>query len=212
MLLLSRIKYIVWNHQFQFAGYYAAQQQGFYAAEGLNVEIRGGGYDQQGRAVRPVDLTQIGNRRKFEQNLAHEFSRAKRYQSPLSLIEIDIDDFKQINDQFGHQAGDEVIKRLAIVTGVQLRESDYFSRNGGEEFVVISTNSTENQALVLAERIRQANMKKHVDYGGVNIQYTVSLGDAVLQTTDRCSDDLFRRCDQALYQAKIQGRNQDVMG
>lgn len=157
-------------------------------------------------------LTQIGNRRKFERNLTHEFSRAKRYGLPLSLIEIDIDYFKQINDQFGHQAGDEVIKQLAVTTGAQLRESDYFSRNGGEEFVVISANTTEDQILVLAERIRKANMNIHVDFNDVTIQYTISLGVSLLLASDEEGDDLFKRCDRALYQAKLQGRNRIVVG
>lgn len=152
-------------------------------------------------------LTQIANRHKFNQDIEEEFYRARRYKQPLSLLVFDIDKFKCINDRFGHAAGDEVLKSLAQVTGKVLRSSDKFARFGGEEFAIILPNTEVDYAEFLAERIRSVNSGNTVTAGEFRISYTISIGLAQLADSDRDYEALFRRSDDALYEAKRSGRN-----
>lgn len=152
-------------------------------------------------------LTQIANRHKFNLDIEEEFYRARRYKQPLSLLIFDIDKFKRINDRFGHVAGDDVLKSLAQVTGAVLRSSDKFARFGGEEFVIILPNTEAGYAESLAERIRSVNSKNTVTFGEFQISYTISIGLAQLADSDKDSEALFRRSDDALYTAKRSGRN-----
>jgi diguanylate cyclase (GGDEF)-like protein len=152
-------------------------------------------------------LTGIYNRHAFQREFAREFSRAKRYKQPFSVLIIDIDFFKAINDKFGHLAGDEVIKSLSRVTSKLLRASDLFARYGGEEFVIMLPNTIELEAIALAERILKVNQQNTVTFEGDTIRYTISMGVTELWEDDEDINDLFKRGDELLYEAKHAGRN-----
>jgi diguanylate cyclase (GGDEF)-like protein len=152
-------------------------------------------------------LTGIYNRHAFQREFTREFSRAKRYRQPFSVLIIDIDFFKAINDKFGHLAGDEVIRSLSRVTGKLLRASDLFARYGGEEFVIMLPNTIEAEAIALAERILKVNQQNTVTYEGDSIRYTISMGVTELWDQDENINDLFKRGDELLYEAKHAGRN-----
>lgn len=152
-------------------------------------------------------LTKLDNRRAFFEHLDVEISRAKRSRLPLTLIAMDLDRFKSINDRYGHQTGDEVLKQFAEVCAVELRATDVLARTGGEEFFIILPAAGPRDASGVAERIRQAvEGSQHVTDNGDELQYTVSLGVACLQEgMDMYT--LLHRADQALYLAKGAGRN-----
>jgi diguanylate cyclase (GGDEF)-like protein len=157
-------------------------------------------------------LTKIGNRRSFEVRLAEEAARHGRYDLPLSLILVDLDHFKVVNDTHGHPAGDEVLRDMAVLLGEGLRSSDYPARYGGEEFVVILPHTSHDQAALLAERLRQRVAERVFRIGaskkGLNL--TVSVGVASL-APGGTSESLVLLADQALYVAKNNGRNRVVL-
>ena len=144
-------------------------------------------------------LTRLPNRRAFELALTRELSRAERYGTPFSLVLVDLDRFKQINDTLGHDHGDEVLRRVArfLVEGV--RREDVVARWGGEEFALLLPSTRASDALRLAERLRQA--LEDLDLG-----VTASFGVAEYLPGES-EEALFRRADQALYRAKERGRN-----
>lgn len=151
-------------------------------------------------------LTGLFNRRRFHDVLAKEFERSKRYSSPLALVMIDIDHFKEVNDNYGHQTGDAILKQVAGIFQNNIREIDTAARYGGEEFMVVLPNTEKNGALHVAERIRagMANGK----FGEVGMPITVSLGVTGMPDKDIDDEDKFIRCaDLALYRAKQNGRN-----
>ncbi|MEW6445432.1 MAG: diguanylate cyclase [Pseudomonadota bacterium] len=147
-------------------------------------------------------LTMIANRAKFNSVLQHEYSRAQRYGTPLSLILFDIDHFKRINDTHGHLCGDKVLREVARLVGENLRSSDHFARWGGEEFVILTPENQTN-AKALAEKIR-ALIAHHPfePVGALTCSFGVTRcdGDATL-------DDYLMQADKALYRAKESGRN-----
>jgi diguanylate cyclase (GGDEF)-like protein len=150
------------------------------------------------------ELTAISNRRKFKEALDHEVRRNRRYsEQPFSIVLMDIDHFKQVNDKFGHSAGDKMLRHMVTTICPYVRDTDLFARWGGEEFVLMLPHTLASDALVTAERIRLAVESKELeDFGGV----TLSLGITQYQAPE--SDDaLFVRADQALYRAKSMGRN-----
>ncbi len=153
-------------------------------------------------------LTGLHNRRHFMETATQEFERARRYRMPLSLLMIDADRFKSINDRFGHHIGDEVLKALAMIGRRQLREIDLFARLGGEEFAVLLPQTDFVDARVVAERLRQAIAGHTVDTEQGVLNFTVSLGLSSLNPATVDLDDLLRQADVALYQAKQNGRNQ----
>jgi diguanylate cyclase (GGDEF)-like protein/PAS domain S-box-containing protein len=148
-------------------------------------------------------LTGIWNRRHFEQVAAAEREQALRYMQPLSMLLFDIDHFKQVNDRFGHQTGDQVLIALTRLVGQALRATDVLARWGGEEFVVVMPHCTEPEAMQLAEKLRVLVAAHPFPQVGA---VTVSLGVAQFET-DETLDDWFKRVDQALYDAKSGGRN-----
>ncbi len=148
-------------------------------------------------------LTQIYNRRKLEAIIETEIERAKRYNRPLSLIMLDIDDFKRVNDTYGHQVGDNVLKELANILKNNIRVSDTAGRWGGEEFMIVVPETAANNAWELAEKIR--NLIASSSFAGSCI-ITISLGLAQLQPGDNF-DSFLKRVDDALYQAKSRGKN-----
>lgn len=154
-------------------------------------------------------LTGINNRASMEQHLEHQVMLAVRHRTPLSLLMIDIDLFKAVNDTFGHLAGDTALSAVAHSIAKCTRNSDIVFRYGGEEFAVILTNTSSAGAQLLAERIRASIETMAVDAGASDIRLTVSIGVADLRPGDG-SVDLVERADKLLYRAKIRGRNQVV--
>ncbi len=155
-------------------------------------------------------LTNIFNRRHFEKLLHSEFRRAKRYSFPLSCIMLDIDHFKNFNDTYGHQFGDEVLKEVAGLLKNLTREVDIVARYGGEEFIVILPETDSEGALTLAERIRGRLAGKQYTCKGKKLTITVSLGVSTMKPdSEDIADEqkLVFQADQALYQAKGAGRN-----
>ncbi len=154
-------------------------------------------------------LTELYNRRHFIEQANKEYSRAKRYNLSLTLISIDIDHFKSINDNFGHPAGDKVLVAVSKQLQESLRQTDVLARIGGEEFSILLPETSTDDALVFAERLRKAQSQLRIsgDWQG-EIQLSVSIGISSYQANDIEFDALFSRADKALYQAKHAGRNQ----
>lgn len=148
-------------------------------------------------------LTEAKNRRAFNDKLAEEWSRAQRYGTALSLVLLDVDKFKLFNDQFGHPAGDEVLKKVALIIMASVRGTDFFARYGGEEFALILPNTDAEGAIILAERLRErvaeANWKDRA--------ITASFGITTLTPAMRKAEELTSRADEALYKSKERGRN-----
>ena len=155
-------------------------------------------------------LTKIANRRRFEERLDEEAQRHGRYELPLSLILLDLDHFKNINDSHGHQTGDAVLKGVALLLEESLRSSDFPARFGGEEFAVILPHTSREQAVLLAERIRLRVSQRDFGQCEQPVRVTVSAGVAALEPGAR-GQELVSLADQALYLAKNGGRNRVVV-
>lgn len=153
-------------------------------------------------------LTSLANRGHWESCMQNEFARVRRYQGMASLILLDIDHFKAINDTYGHQAGDEVLRQVAAIIRESLRDTDKPGRYGGEEFAVLLPNTDAENALILAERLRNAVASHDFNCEQNHLKLTVSLG--VAQLDDAMPDYLkwVEAADHALYQSKHAGRNQ----
>jgi diguanylate cyclase (GGDEF)-like protein len=151
-------------------------------------------------------LTQVFNRRYFLEQLDREVSRAKRYRRELSLILFDIDHFKQINDTYGHLAGDYVLKQLATVIKGKIRREDILARYGGEEFAIVLPEIDANNALQFAEKIRKLVEKAPFKFEDTKIAVTVSVGMGSCSDNDDAAS-LIKRTDEKLYEAKGAGRN-----
>ncbi|PVV12527.1 MAG: diguanylate cyclase [gamma proteobacterium symbiont of Ctena orbiculata] len=159
-------------------------------------------------------LTELHNRRYLDRRINEEIARAARYRQPLSCLFIDADHFKRINDSYGHQAGDTVLRELANRIRSQLRASDIATRFGGEEFALLLPQTTLNEALMLAERIRmEVNTQPVPLDDGSSLQLSVSIGVSetlpLSNKTQQMADgeQLLVNADQALYTAKKNGRN-----
>ena len=157
------------------------------------------------------ELTKLANRRSFFIRGNEEILRAKRYLTPLSLIMLDIDKFKLINDSFGHEYGDMALQSLADILRSKVREVDVVGRLGGEEFGVLLPNTDVDHALILAERLRLAVEKESSLKNEIQFSFTASFGVAELNNEMSTLDDFLRNADTAMYQAKNQGRNRVVM-
>lgn len=153
-------------------------------------------------------LTGLFNRRHFESCLDREFSRAKRYKNDLSFAIIDIDFFKQVNDTYGHSCGDYILKETAYLITNNFRLSDMVFRYGGEEFVVILTETPKENALIPLERLRKAFENADFKFNGKKIKITISSGISAINDKVSTAWDLFDEADKALYCAKENGRNQ----
>jgi diguanylate cyclase (GGDEF)-like protein len=154
-------------------------------------------------------LTELFNRRYFRQRLEEEYQRARRYAVPLSLLLIDVDDFKRVNDHYGHPAGDTVLRAIADVLRRSVRAFDVCCRYGGEEFVLVLPGSDSSDALSTAQRVRQAieGQPHPLRAGSAPLRVTVSIGSVTLDTGDTV-DRLIDEADRALYEAKQRGKNQ----
>jgi diguanylate cyclase (GGDEF)-like protein len=154
-------------------------------------------------------MTHLFNHQHFLEILMQEIARASRYNHPLSLIMADIDLFKSINDEYGHLAGDRIIKTVAGCLLQETRESDHVARYGGEEFAVILPETILKDACIVAERIRKSIDSLRIKHDETLIHFTMSFGIAALPSNEGiASDELIKRADSALYVAKKQGRNQ----
>ena len=156
-------------------------------------------------------LTKSLTRRQLFNIAESEFLRYARYHRPLSILVMDADRFKKINDSYGHHAGDIVLRSLSLVALEQKRAQDTFGRLGGEEFGLILPETTLEQARIVAERIQKTWEKSPVNLDGEMIHSTVSIGVAEANPDDRSFDDILRRADRMMYKAKEAGRNQVVI-
>jgi diguanylate cyclase (GGDEF)-like protein len=160
-------------------------------------------------------LTGVYNRRFMEQRLHEEVSKARRYHFKLAVLLLDLDHFKRVNDELGHQAGDQVLIEIGNLVNRELRDSDILARYGGEEFLVIAPNTAPTAATALAERLRNC-IESHTfltDFNKVpkqEIRITVSIGVANFDDSSNDEGSLVKVADQNLYRAKDGGRNQVV--
>ncbi len=154
-------------------------------------------------------LTGVGNRSALENNLERDIALAKRHNQPLTVLVIDIDNFKDVNDNFGHSAGDHILKAVAEEMRHCCRDADSSYRFGGEEFVILLNKTDADGSAVVAERLRRNIESMASSYEDQAIDVTVSIGVATLLKDDNLPS-LFARADKALYQAKNNGRNQVV--
>lgn len=154
-------------------------------------------------------LTRLNNRAAFDTSLAREVDLSQRQHSPLSLIVLDIDHFKIVNDSYGHRAGDLALRTLAESLIHNLRLSDIAFRYGGEEFTILLSNTDKVAAHAVAERVRTAATQLRCDDETRSFSLTISLGVTELQQGESAAT-LFDRADQALYQAKKTGRNKTI--
>jgi diguanylate cyclase (GGDEF)-like protein len=152
-------------------------------------------------------LTGLYNRGHWEASLKAAYARHQRYGNALSLVMLDIDHFKRVNDTYGHQAGDKVIEQVARLLHEHVRESDVAGRYGGEEFGVVLSDTDSAGGQIFAERLRKAVEASLVQYNGQDIRFTVSLGVADLSQPANDHAELIARADQALYTSKKTGRN-----
>ena len=152
-------------------------------------------------------LTGLNNRRHFLALAQSEWSRFRRYGRPLALLMIDIDLFKSVNDQYGHDAGDAVIKAVAEILQRHKRTSDIAGRLGGEEFALILPEATLDSAVVAGERLRQLVAERVIAVESGRVSVTISIGASACDGATNGFDELLKRADVALYEAKRAGRN-----
>jgi diguanylate cyclase (GGDEF)-like protein len=151
-------------------------------------------------------LTELPNRRALDERLHQEWARLLRHGGHLSVIMADLDQFKKVNDQFGHPAGDEVLRQVARLLAKDCRESDMPARYGGEEFVVIAPETTAQAAADFAERLRRSICSRLLEVHGKAVEVTASFGVADNEGP-KSPEELVQAADQALYRAKSAGRN-----
>lgn len=162
--------------------------------------------ETQQQAMRDV-LTGIPNRQAYEERLASEIARSKRYGTPLSMVVWDIDKFKAINDNYGHAGGDRVLKVVAELLSTRVRETDFVARYGGEEFVMLMPETNVDQAMLVANKLRSDIEQTPFHFHDARVPVTISAGVAQYHPEELVSA-LFERADAVLYAAKEAGRNQ----
>jgi diguanylate cyclase (GGDEF)-like protein len=151
-------------------------------------------------------LTELANRRAFDNRLEQEWARASRYALRLAMIMMDVDHFKNVNDEHGHQVGDEVLRQVARRFHMGFRQSDLLFRYGGDEFTLLLPETTAAYALELAERLRLGLCMEPVLASGMRLDVTASFGVADNNGLDK-AEQLVAAADESLYQAKAEGRN-----
>ena len=152
-------------------------------------------------------LTQIYNKRYFVEFIDRELARCQRYNRPLTLVMFDLDHFKKINDEFGHLAGDYVLKRLAnSIMAKNIRKEECFARYGGEEFAIVLPDTPKQNGAILAEKIRQMVQDTRFEFETNVIPVTISMGVSEMTKGDAV-DSFIQRADEKLYESKQTGRN-----
>ncbi|MDB4990824.1 MAG: domain/GGDEF domain protein [Myxococcaceae bacterium] len=170
-----------------------------------NVEAQ---YHEEIYRLMTVDgLTQVYNRRYFQEAVEREFARSRRYQHPFVLVLLDIDHFKHINDRYGHQAGDTVLRKVGALLKTNIRTNDLAARIGGEEFAVILPETRGKGGHALAEKLRRIIAGETFVHGDDTIMATVSLGVAEFSAKLDSPEALIKLADERLYGAKNSGRN-----
>lgn len=158
-------------------------------------------------------LTGLTNRQQLEVSLQNEVFRSRRYRSPLSLVMLDVDYFKAVNDTFGHQEGDDVLMGVALIIKNLCRSHDVAARYGGEEFVLILPETNASGAWIIAERVREEVENHRFNHEGKVHSVTISCGIAEFNNQgNQDYTELIRVADDALYQAKESGRNRTILG
>ena len=153
-------------------------------------------------------LTGIDNRRAFLEHGLHIFKTSQRYQYPMSLLMLDLDFFKSINDKYGHATGDRVLVDFAAAVKCDMRQIDLFGRLGGEEFCLLLQQTNRRDAISVADRIRQRVQNMTLfEANAEPLNVTVSIGVAVIEDHDLTLENVIERADKALYKAKTSGRN-----
>lgn len=207
--LIARIRYHskAYSNQLQRDEAYRALRESQRQLTEKNIELQ--------RLTHVDGLTEICNRRHFNEHIQMEWSRSLRDQSPLSLLMIDIDDFKQYNDTYGHLGGDEALKQVASTLQQNAnRSTDLVARYGGEEFALIMTTTPLTGASFMAEKLRMAVRDLQLVHGGSTVagHLTVSVGGAsTIPQRGGSSLQLIEAADKALYEAKRSGKNREVM-
>jgi len=168
-------------------------------------------YRQTEKLALTDGLTGLYNHRRFQERLSEEIARCERNPQPLSLVMIDLDHFKRVNDQYGHPVGDTVLRGVAKLLKESIRKVDLAARYGGEEFVLLLVGTDPAGAHRLAERIREAGERLSFRAEGREFRISLSLGLASYPADARRKEDLIERADQALYRAKQAGRNRSVL-
>lgn len=153
------------------------------------------------------ELTQLNNRRQIINLSEDSFELCKRYQTPATLLVFDIDHFKQFNDRYGHDVGDRVLVRVAETAQIAMRKTDHVGRFGGEEFLVLLTNTSQAGAADIAERLRQAVAAIADSDDAIKSPITISIGGAEMKAAFNTLDEVIKQADNALYAAKQAGRN-----
>ena len=172
---------------------------------GGNIE---GQYHEEIYRLMTVDgLTQVHNKRYFEEMLEREVSRCMRYQRSFSLILFDIDHFKHINDTYGHLAGDAVLRQIGTLVNSRVRRDDVVARTGGEEFSIIVPEIQLEGASELARKLNRLIDDEQFEFEGTRMDVTISLGVAEWNESFESGEDIVRAADQKLYEAKRTGRN-----
>jgi two-component system, cell cycle response regulator len=173
--------------------------------EGGNIE---GLYHEEIYKLTTTDgLTQVYNKRYLLETLEREISRCHRYARELSLVMLDIDRFKRINDTFGHLAGDSVLRQVAQVIKARIRREDVLARYGGEEFALVLPEIDAAGAAITAEKARKLVERQRFTFEGTSMPVTISCGVAAMKGEGIASAELIKRADEKLYEAKESGRN-----
>ncbi|QNI36901.1 GGDEF domain-containing protein [Edaphobacter albus] len=167
-------------------------------------------YANQELLARTDSLTGLLNRRGMEDQSTREIGRSRREGTPLAVLAIDLDYFKNINDKYGHETGDTVLCSVAKALTSAMRGHDFAARLGGEEFIVVLSNTNRENAVITAERLRSSVAALSIPVRPYNLGFTASFGIAILHPGDTLEDAL-RRADHALYEAKLAGRNRIVL-
>jgi diguanylate cyclase (GGDEF)-like protein len=192
-------------------------RRAYHALETAHRELQES-FAREQHLARIDELTGVNNRRSLVEFMEQEFKVAMRYRVPLSVIMFDIDDFKQINDTFGHSVGDQVLQCLTQVVRAKLRSADVIGRYGGDEFVILCPHTSAQEALPMAERIHTGSASIRMETGKGPLTVTISIG--IAQTTHSSVpgpgksdtlENLLRCADQALYAAKQTGKNRTVI-
>ena len=166
-----------------------------------------GSYNKRLEQLATIDeLTKLANRRNFNESFSNQIKYSKRLKKPLSLLFIDIDDFKNINDELGHNLGDEVLKTFARILQNNARETDLIARWGGEEFVIAFVDTSKETSLLLANKISEATQNSLTLHSLINRKLTVSIGITELKNDDSI-DTIITRADNAMYISKTKGKN-----